>query len=119
MEEQDLKKQAEDILKMAKENGVQNNYFFCTTFERYQTLLEMAEGFKRAMKEDGLTTQKEYVKGRKNEYISPAVKSYLSTVDASNKTVSTLLKIVKSWGTQDNGDKDPLNGIINGDDDNE
>ena len=60
---------------------------------------------------------KEYVKGRKNVYSSPAVKDYNTTTDSANRTVSTLMKIIRSWNVQEvTEQEDPLIKIINGDD---
>ena len=112
-----LNKQAKEIIKMAEESGVQSNYFFVTTFERYQTQLEILENLKQAIEDDGLTVTKEYVKGRKNLYSNPAISDYNRTTDSANKTVATLLRIIKSFeqGAKDN-EVDPLMELINGGD---
>ena len=39
----DLIKQANEIIRMAEDSGVQSNYFFVTTFKRYQRQLKMLE----------------------------------------------------------------------------
>ena len=36
-----LTEQAQEILRIAEESGVQSNYFFLTTFRRYQVQLTM------------------------------------------------------------------------------
>lgn len=36
-----LNEQAQEILKIAQESGVQGNFFFITTFKRYQVQLNM------------------------------------------------------------------------------
>lgn len=71
------------------------------------------------MKEDGVLVTKEYVKGRKNLYSHPAVAEYNRTTDSANKTVSTLMKIIKSFNAEETSedDADPLMKLINGDDD--
>jgi hypothetical protein len=73
------------------------------------------------MKDEGLTVTKEYVKGRKNLYSNPAVAEYNRTTDSANKTVSTLIKIIKGFKGEDsnNSDVDPLLAIINGGDEDE
>ena len=76
----------------------------------------------KAMKKDGMLVTKQYVKGRENVYSSPAVKDYNSTTDSANRTVSTLMKIIRNWNVNDedeNGDIDPLMKMINGSDDDE
>lgn len=117
MAKSDLKKQAEEIIRIAKESGVQSNYFFMTTFERYQVQLEMLDKLKEQLKEEGLTVKKEYVKGRKNIYESPLLRSYNSTTDSANKTVATLMKIIRNFNVNDTSEEeDPLLAIINGSD---
>ncbi len=111
------KKQAKKILNSAKSAGVEENFFFTTTFERYLNQLEILDQLSEAIKEDGMTVEKEYVKNRKNVYTNPAVKEYNSTTDSANKTVSALIRIIKSFDTSKKTIKDPLADIINGDSD--
>ena len=92
-----LQEQATEILKIAEESGVSNNFFFVTTFKRYQVQLSMLNELEKNMKEDGMLVTKEYVKGRKNVYSSPAVKDYNATTDSANRTVATLMKILKGF----------------------
>lgn len=115
-----LEEQANEIIKIAEESGVQSNYFFITTFKRYQVQLNMLNDLEKAIKEDGTTVEKEYVKGRKNLYSNPALKDYNTTTDSANRTVSTLMKIIKSYNVSDTTEEeDPLLKIINGSDDDE
>lgn len=110
-----LKKQAEEIKKIAEESGVQSNFLFITTFERYLVQLGILEQLEQAIKDQGLLVTKEYVKGRKNVYTSPAVNEYNKTTDSSNKTVACLLKIIRNFNVNDSAeDEDPLLSIING-----
>lgn len=112
-----LKQQADQILKLAEESGLQSNYFFVTTFERYQVQLEILEELKKAINEEGMLVSKEYVKGRKNLYTNPAVNDYNRTCDCANKTVATLLRILKNFGAEaPEEEEDPLMDIINGGD---
>ena len=113
-----LEQQAKEIIRIAEENGVQGNYFFLTTFDRYQTQLEVLEKLKAAINNDGVLVTKEYVKGRENVYTSPAVADYNRTTDSANKTVSTLMKIIKIFNVEESTeDVDPLLLAINGGDD--
>ena len=110
-----LEEQAKEIKKIAEESGVQSNFLFITTFERYQVQLNILEQLQDAIEEQGLLVTKEYVKGRKNVYSSPAVKEYNSTTDSANKTVACLLKIIRNFNVnEDNNDEDPLLSILNG-----
>lgn len=116
MKKTKLKAQADEILKLAEESGVQSNYFFSTTFERYLVQLKILDELKKAIDEEGMIVSKEYVKGRKNLYSNPAVAEFNRTTDSANKTVSTLMKIIKNFGVEENEDSDPLMDIINGSD---
>lgn len=112
-----LKEQEKEIIKLAEDSGVQSNYFFITTFQRYQVQLKILDELEKSIKDDGLLVEKEYVKGRKNVYSHPAISDYNRTTDSANKTVSTLMKIIKSFEVADeDGDEDPLMAAINGSD---
>lgn len=117
MQKKSLKAQANEILKMAEESGLQSNYFFVTTFERYQVQLQILDDLKQAINDEGMLVKKEYVKGRKNVYTNPAVSDYNRTTDSANKTVATLLRILKNFDVEQAQDEsDPLLDIINGGD---
>ena len=114
----DLNEQAKEILKIAEDAGVQSNFFFVTTFKRYQVQLNILNDLEKAIKEDGMTVTKEYVKGRKNVYSNPAIQDYNRTTDSANKTVGTLMRILKNFGVSETDEtEDPLMNIINGGED--
>ena len=115
MKKQSLEEQSQEILRLAEESGVQSNYFFKTTFERYTVQLHILTELQKAIEEEGMLVSKEYVKGRKNLYTNPAVSDYNRTTDSANKTVSTLMKIIKNFGVEESDDADPLMEMINGD----
>ena len=117
MKKRTLQEQAGEILRLAEESGLQSNYFFVTTFERYQVQLQILEELKQAINDEGMLVSKEYVKGRKNLYTNPAVSDYNRTTDSANKTVATLLRILKSFDADVASEEvDPLMDIINGGD---
>lgn len=117
----DLNEQAREILKIAEDAGVQSNFFFVTTFKRYQVQLNILNELEKSLKADGMQVTKEYVKGRKNLYSNPAIQDYNRTTDSANKTVATLMRILRNFGVDDTSeqDADPLMKIINGGDDND
>ena len=59
------------------------------------------------------------MKGRENLYVNPAIGEYNKTAEAANRTVSTLIKIIRTFNVGDDRDEieDPLLKIINGGDD--
>ena len=112
-----LNQQAQEIVRIAEESGVQSNFFFLTTFKRYQVQLSILSELEKSLRDDGMQVEKEYVKGRKNVYSNPAVADYNKTTDSANKTVATLMKILKNYGVseeQEQVEDDPLLRIING-----
>ena len=81
-----------------------------------EILLELTE----KMEDEGMLVTKEYVKGSKNLYVSPAVSAFNRTADSANKTVMALIKIIKEFnvdGMTDN--EDLLLKTINGEEEDE
>ena len=101
----DLKKQANEILKIAEKYGVEQNFLFITTFKRYQVQLSILNDLEKTIQEDGSLVTKEYVKGRGNLYTHPAISEYNKTSTSANQTVATLIKIVKSLRNDDDGEE--------------
>ena len=112
-------KQAEEIRRLAEESGVQSNYLFITTFDRYQVQLRILDRLERAVDaETNIKVTKQYSKDQKNEYANPLFREYSRAVDSANKTVGTLMRIIKNFNVgDDEEDEDPLLAVIRGDDD--
>ena len=110
-----LDKQAKEILKIAGESGVQSNYLFVTTFKRYRFLLESLDRLEEIIEKDGEIITKEYIKGRENLVIHPALTKYNNIADGANKTAATLIRIIKNFNVQERSEAvDPLLKILNG-----
>ena len=92
-----LQAQANEIIKQAEEKGVSTNFFFTTTFKRYQVQMKILNDLEKSIAEEGPVCEKEYVKGRKNLYTNPAIAEYNRTATAANGTVVTLIKIVEGF----------------------
>lgn len=90
----ELKKRAEELKKMAENCGLDQNFLFLTTFDRYQEVLKILDQLKKTIKQEGMIVEKEYVKGRKNLVISPAVKQYDVMCKTANQTAGTLMEII-------------------------
>lgn len=111
----EIEEKANKIVKLAEEKGVQENFFFETTFNRYLTQIKVLYDLEEILNESETLVTKEYVKGRKNVYTNPAITEYNRTTDSANKTIVTLMKIVNGFGDNDRKPKnDPLMEIING-----
>lgn len=100
MAKKSLQEQANEILRQAEERGVASNFFFVTTFKRYQVQMKILSDLEKAINEYGATVTKEYVKGRQNLVANPAITEYNKTATAANGTVSTLINIVKSFANE-------------------
>lgn len=110
----DLNKQAQEILEIAERHGVEQNFFFLTTFKRYQVQINILSELERKIKSDGTLVTKEYVKGRGNIYTHPAVSEYNKTSTAANQTVQTLIKIILSLRNEDEAGKSIYEFIMRG-----
>ena len=98
-----LNEQAQEILRIASEHGVEQNFFFITTFKRYQVQIQLLADLEKTIKAEGPLVSKEYVKGRKNVYTHPAIAEYNKTSTAANQTVQTLMRIVMKMRNDDEG----------------
>jgi hypothetical protein len=89
-----LNEQAKEILAKAQEKGVEHSYLFVTTFKRYQEHIMHLIALEAAIKKDGPMVTKEYVKGRGNVYVHPAISAYNQSAGAADKTAHLLLKYI-------------------------
>jgi hypothetical protein len=90
----DLDTQAQDILEKAEKRGMEYSFLFITTFKRYRELIDRLAKLQKVIEDDGATVTKEYVKGRGNIYVHPAVAAYNTTSRAADSTASLLLKYI-------------------------
>ena len=95
-----LEQQADEILAKAEAKGVQTNFFFKTTFERYRVQMRILGDLEEATKE--------YVKGRENLCANPAISEYNKTATAANGTVATLINIIKAFAAEESNKGDNL-----------
>lgn len=112
-----LQEQANKILEQAQERGVSSNFFFVTTFKRYQVQMRILSDLEKAINEYGATVTKEYVKGRQNLVANPAITEYNKTATAANGTVATLINIVKALSDEpkDGGRLQDILAVLNDD----
>ena len=110
-----FKTQIKAIRERAKDMDVEQQAFFLSTLERYETQVELVDKLRIEVNKGETTVKKEYVKGRENIVINPVITAYNQAVASANKTVETLTKIIKSFA-EIKGEKpdDPLIDILNG-----
>ena len=111
-----LQEQATEILRIAEQYGVEQNFFFLTTFKRYQVQINILNELEKKIKEDGALVTKEYVKGRENVYTHPAIGEYNKTATAANQTVATLMKIVTTLRDNDQDAGSEILSLLRGED---
>jgi len=89
-----LNEQAREILAKAQEKGVEHSFMFVTTFKRYQEHIAHLAALENAIRNEGTMVTKEYVKGRGNIYVNPAMTAYNQTAGAADKTAQLLLRYI-------------------------
>lgn len=116
MKKTKLKQQASEIRRIAEESGVQGNFFFLTTFERYLQQIDILEKLEPIVSGGDVFIEKTYIRDRGNLTINPAITEYNRTTDGANKTLSTLLKIIRTFSVEESSpdEEDPLMAVING-----
>ena len=102
---------AKEILKIAEEKGLMNDYFFSTTFDRYQMQLQLMETLKKSIKDKGATVDIVQNSGVKT-VSNPSIAEYNKTASAANNTVGTLIKILKELSQEK--PKESLSDIMKG-----
>lgn len=85
---------AKDIIEKAKAAGKDDDFLFLTTLQRYLDHITHLEELQEAIEANGTMVTKEYVKGRGNLYVNPAVQCFNSTAQAADKTAALLMKLV-------------------------
>ena len=102
-----MQEQLNEIIAAAEQTGSETSVYYITTLDRYNTQIKIMEKLKKIINEEGPTVEKEYVKGRKNIVVNPAITEYNKTATAANNTVQTLMKIVAQTHNQSGlGDND-------------
>ena len=96
----------DELLKMAKSYGVENNALFLAAAKQYDLQQRVIDLLREGIEEGDLTTQKTYLKGQANDYAAPLVKELPKHSDAANRTAGTILDIIVKLGrppAEDNG----------------
>ena len=112
MEISDFERKAQELLDMATEKGLASDFLFSTTFDRYKTQIYMLEKCRRDVESQAPSVTKTYVKGSDNLQKNPTYDLYIRICDSANKTVGTLIRILKSFDGK--SEADPLMDLING-----
>lgn len=100
-----MNEQAKVILDKARAKGIEHTFMFTTTFQRYVELISHMAELQKAIKADGCLVTKEYVKGRQNVYVHPAINAYNATAAQANNTANILMRFIVQ-PLSDSDDKD-------------
>ena len=100
-----MNEQAQTILEKARAKGIEHTFMFTTTFQRYVELISHMAELQKAIKSDGCLVTKEYVKGRQNVYVHPAINAYNATAAQANNTANILMRFIVQ-PLSDSDDKD-------------
>lgn len=100
-----MNEQAQVILEKARAKGIEHTFMFTTTFQRYVVLISHMAELQKAIKKDGCLVTKEYVKGRQNVYVHPAINAYNATAAQANSTATILMRFIVQ-PLSDSDDKD-------------
>ena len=101
----DLNEQAKEILKKAEEKGAEHSFMFITAFQRYKEQIKQLQDLREIIEDEGLIVKKEYVKGRENIYMNPAVNAYNATCAGADRTAQLLMRYILQ-PLSDGDDKD-------------
>lgn len=80
--ERNIKELAKGMYEEAVKCGLENDSTFQTSFKMIEVQIEMLDALEKSFREDGTTITKEYVKGRENIYVHPAIDKYTKTSDS-------------------------------------
>ncbi len=90
-----LKERANKILARAREKGDEQALLFETIFQQYLEALDHRQKLRNALVKDGVTVTKEYVKGRQNIYVHPALAAYAQQGKLLLDTAKTLMTLIR------------------------
>jgi hypothetical protein len=106
---------AEKFKETAESLSEEHRYIFESTLETYFQLIKNFKILKEALEADGCLITKEYVKGRQNVYVHPAMSEMNKTVNMLNSTAKTLITIIKDLGSENKEEVDELMAFTNED----
>ena len=88
----------EELLRMAKQYGVDQNALFLAAAKQYDLQQRVIEMLKAGIEDGELTTSKTYIAGQANDYAAPLVKELPKHSDAANRTAGIILDIIVKLG---------------------
>jgi len=96
------------LLKFGKVYEVDKAEDYKAAAMTYAEEVELIARMRTQLEEDGMTVEKEYVKGRQNVCIHPLVQEIPKHVDCANRTLGILVDIIVKRGKVKPDKEDPL-----------
>lgn len=87
-----------DLRKLAEEWQVDTNPLFLASARQYENQCKMLDSLKAQIEAEGLTTVKEYVKGRENVCANPLLAEWAKLNDVSQRTLNSMADIITKFG---------------------
>lgn len=105
-DKRNVKDLAKGILEEATKIGLDKDSSFLTSYHLLEVQIEMLDALEKSFREDGATTTKEYVKGRENIYVHPAVDKYTKTSDSAFNKILKLRDMMQKDNNEINDNFD-------------
>lgn len=105
-DKRNVKDLAKGILEEATKIGLDSDSSFLTSYHLLEVQIEMLDALEKSFREDGATTTKEYVKGRENIYVHPAVDKYTKTSDSAFNKILKLRDMMQKDSNEINDNFD-------------
>ncbi len=107
-DEKNIKELVKGIKAQADEMGYSDDASFNTIYHMLEVQVDMLDELEKSYKEDGSTVSKEYVKGRGNIYIHPAIKEYTKICDSAFNKILKLKEIMDKTNNTENASIDEI-----------
>lgn len=101
----DLASLREIMLEKASKDGLTSDYKFMATLRVFDRQMKTMQMLEETLENADAFVTKEYVKGRENIYVHPAIKEYNNTANSANRTMTTLLKIISEHKVEEPADE--------------
>lgn len=93
------KPEYDEILKLAKDFGVDKNAMFVSALDRYAIQVKMISDIREQIEKDGLMIEHTNVKGDVNVDVNPLTVQLPKYIDTANKTLLLMADIVQKFGS--------------------
>lgn len=112
-----LEERVEILKREAESKGLLNNLLYQELLDDFVYQTTLMRKLRAEIDNEGLTTQKTYIKNNPNTSPNKLIATYNATSNARVNTVAAIAKVVKNFnGEESQKDEDPLLKIMSGGD---